>query len=139
MPSSCSLCCTLFCNATCRWAAVNILRSGPLGPRRHVPKWERGYKWAAEMEINCRGGKRRGTMSEKPEASGARRWDGSLWSPAQGFGASLRHATTSIILEGHEGSSPWWYNYKCNENSLSNLKKFLEVYHFFKSHISKID
>lgn len=74
------------------------------GPEEATSKWGRSYKWVADLKITWRGGEGR--------------WDGTIGSPAQRIGASLRHATTSIIPEGMEASSPWLYNDTCPSESL---------------------
>lgn len=63
------------------------------GPEEATSKWGRSYKWVADLKIT-------------------------IGSPAQRIGASLRHATTSIIPEGMEASSPWLYNDTCPSESL---------------------
>ena len=65
-------------------------------------------------EPEGRGGEGRGGEGRGGEG----RWDGTIGSPAQRIGASLRHATTSIIPEGMEASSPWLYNDTCPSESL---------------------
>ena len=94
------------------------------GPEEATSKWGRSYKWAADLKITWRGGKRRGTVTDRASRRGGEgrggegRWDGTIGSPAQRIGASLRHATTSIIPEGMEASSPWLYNDTCPSESL---------------------
>lgn len=72
-------------------------------------------------EDNLEGRKKEGNRDRpsEPEGRGGEgRWDGTIGSPAQRIGASLRHATTSIIPEGMEASSPWLYNDTCPSESL---------------------
>ena len=94
------------------------------GPEEATSKWGRSYKWVADLKITWRGGKRRGTVTDRASRRGGEgrggegRWDGTIGSPAQRIGASLRHATTSIIPEGMEASSPWLYNDTCPSESL---------------------
>ena len=40
------------------------------GPEEATSKWGRSYKWAADLKITWRGGKRRGTVTDRASRRG---------------------------------------------------------------------